>query len=180
MQEFIVDLPLQLGGLVCILGRSPLPVHSAGAQPASVEAIRAHPQEHASLQSGRGTWGAVIGPSRGREAIHRQGHYLRTASLRVVFLLRGAGSEMAAFRAGDGHLPHQIVPVKHAHVQPEIWGKQTDTWRFSAAAFGKSRRNLDFLKVDFFFCSNSGFEYNLIRPLMAAAECFHLRAPLQI
>lgn len=129
VQEFIVDLPLQLVGFVCILGRSSLPVHSALAQPASVEAVGAHPQEHASLQCGRGTWGPIIGPPRGREAVHRQGYHLRTSGLRVVLLIWGARSEMAAFWTGDGHLPHQTVPVKHGHVQAEIWRKEADRWR---------------------------------------------------
>lgn len=119
VQEFIVDLPLQLVGFVCILGRASLPVHSALAQPASVEAVGAHPQEHATLQRGRGARGALVSP-RGREAVHRQGHHLRVPRLLVELVFRGAGSEMAAFRAGDGHLPHRTVPVEHGHVQAEV------------------------------------------------------------
>lgn len=125
VQQFVVDLPLQLVGFVCILGRSSLPVHSALAQPASVKTVGAHPQEHASLQCGWGTWGAFIAPPRGREAVHWQGHHLRTSGLRVVLLIWGTWREMAAFWTGDGHLPHQTVPVKHGHVQAEIWRKKT-------------------------------------------------------
>lgn len=153
MQEFIAGLPLQLVGFVCILGRSSLPVHSAVAQPASVKAVGAHPQEHASLQCGQGTWGAVIGPPRGREAVHRQGHHLRTSGLRVVLLIWGAWGEMAAFWTGDSHLPHQTVPVKHGHVQAEIWWEQTDRWR----CFLLLSVTVDatFISYIFFFCSNS-------------------------
>lgn len=120
VQELVADAPLQVVGFVRVLGRPSLPVHSALAQPAGVEAVGAHPEEDALLQRGWGAWGAVVRPPRRGEAVHRQGHHLRTSGLRVVLLLWGAGGEMAAVRAGDGHLPHQAVPVEHAHVQAGV------------------------------------------------------------
>lgn len=44
VEEFTGDLSLQFVGLVSVLGQSSLPVHSALAQPPSVESVWAHPQ----------------------------------------------------------------------------------------------------------------------------------------
>lgn len=132
VQQFAVDLPLQFAGLVTVLGQRPLPVDSALAQPAGVEAVGPHPQQQTPVQGGGGrragrtlvppSWSPPVGG----QGVHWQRHHLGAPGLQVVLLLRGAGREVAALGTGDGHLPHQAVLHVDGEVQAAVWGMK---WR---------------------------------------------------
>lgn len=124
VEQFTGHVPFQLVGFVPVRRQASLPVHPAVAQPLSVESVRAHPQQHAPLQGGRRSRGALVRPPQGREGVHGQGHHLG-ASGRHVVLLWGARRDVAALWTGRGHLPHQSAPHEHGHVETEVWAEDT-------------------------------------------------------